>query len=198
MASAIRFSNQEKLYLQMHADFIDDADVLIRDNANVQLDAQRVIESGDDWDGWGAHMDEFPGTVNDLGNFMDPYTRVVPEHLTGNTAISGVGSIDLFTENVLKNYAVEDKTEDGTPTGELWITKDTGLKLAEEVACTHYKLCGDEGVNWLTSVGPYTGEPRYDAAWDYYDVNKEGKIHAVGQSGSMLRHLFRPLGWLDI
>ena len=170
----------------------------------LQLDSSKVIEQGDDFDGWGAHMDCFPGTVNEHGDYMSAYNRTIPAYLDGNDAISGVASSDLFTQNVLKNYAVEDKVADplspefGKPTVELWITHDTGYKLAQETLCTHFNKCGGDGDKWLTEAGPYTGEPRYEAAWDYYDVNKVGKIHAVGQSGSMLRHLFRPLGWLDI
>merc|ERR1712178_676786 len=132
------------------------------------------------------------------GDFMSPYTRNIPERFEGNDAISGVGSTDLFTQNILKNYAIESKTDDHRPTGLFWITQDQGFKLAEEVACTHFKTCGADATSWLNSDGNSLGVPRYQAAWDYYDVNKVGKIDAIGQSGSLLRHLFRPLGWLDI
>ena len=55
MASAVSLlSNQDKLYLQMHASFVDDADEMLRDNSNVQLSAERIIEGGDDWPHWGA------------------------------------------------------------------------------------------------------------------------------------------------
>lgn len=170
----------------------------------VQLDSSRVIEQGDDFNGWGANMHNFTGTVNEHGNYMDAYERVIPDYLVGNEAIAGVGSTDLFTQNVLTNFAVEDKVADplspdfGKPTGELWITRDSGYKLAQETLCTHFNKCGADGDKWLTEAGPYTGEPRFDSAFDYYDVNKAGKVHAIGQTGSMLRHLFRPLGWLDI
>ena len=143
-------------------------------------------------------MHEFPGTVNEHGDFMSPYNRVIPERFQDNSAIAGVGSIDLFTENILKNYAIESKDDDHKPTGQFWITKDQGLKLAQETLCTHFKKCGDEGLKWLQAQDGSLTEPRYDAAWTYYDVNNAGRIDAVGQSGSMLRHLFRPLGWLDI
>merc|ERR1719443_2253458 len=102
LASAVRLedetSNQEKLFVQMQ--FIDEDARMIPDDSNVQLSSSKVIESGDDWDVWGAHMHEFPGTVNDMGDFMSPYHRKLPEYYedangdSANTAISGVGSID--------------------------------------------------------------------------------------------------------
>ena len=188
-AVRIESTNQEKLFARMK--FVDEADAMLKENSNVQLDY--VIEKADNWDGWGAHMHEFPGTVNEHGDFMSPYTRAIPERFQGNEAISGVGSTDLFTQNILKNYAIESKDDNHKPDGNFWITQETGLALAKEVACTHYKLCGDDATKYLSGV-----DNKYQAAWDYYDVNKAGKIDAVGQSGSMLRHLFRPLGWLDI
>merc|ERR1719265_444982 len=113
LASAVRLeeetSNQEKLFVQMQ--FIDEDARMIPDDANVQLSSGKVIEQGGDWDEWGAHMHEFPGTVNDLGDFMSPYHRSLPAYYenadgtSANEAIAGVGSIDLFTANVLRNYA---------------------------------------------------------------------------------------------
>jgi len=40
----------------------------------------------DNWDGWHPHMHEFPGTVNDNGNFMDAYSRKLPPRFVGNSA----------------------------------------------------------------------------------------------------------------
>ena len=49
---------------------------------------QKVIESLDNFDGWGAHMHEFPGTVNHLGDWYRAYNRDVPlpfkDHATGD------------------------------------------------------------------------------------------------------------------
>lgn len=93
---AYKLSNQEKLYATM---------IEIDDDMNLQT--SKVIENGATWDGWHPHMHEFPGTVNEYGNFMDPYNRVVPTIFTGDAADEGHYPIDKFTQNILNNYAIE-------------------------------------------------------------------------------------------
>jgi len=42
------------------------------------LQTEKVLEKKDGFDGWNATMHEFPGTVNEYGNFKDAYERQVP------------------------------------------------------------------------------------------------------------------------
>jgi hypothetical protein len=63
--------NQEKLYEDIQ---IDDVNF---------LQTGKIIEKGDEWSGWRPHMDNFPGTVNEYGNFMDKYDRVKPVRFVG-------------------------------------------------------------------------------------------------------------------
>ena len=42
-------------------------------------------------------MHEFPGTVNEHGNFMDPYNRVIPTRFVGDAADENAYPVDKFT-----------------------------------------------------------------------------------------------------
>ena len=140
-------------------------------------------------------MDEFPGTVNEYGDYFSPYDRKIPETFVGDAAQEGLPPVDKFTQNLLKNYATEGKKDDKDPVpdGHYYISKEQGKKLAAEVACTHYKKCGDDATNWLDSDDQYSGISKYDAAWKYADVLSEGRIDAIGMSAFFLRKLFKPL-----
>jgi len=167
----------------------------------VQLN--KVLEMADNFNGWHPFMNEFPGTVNEQGNFMNAYDRKdrIPERFNGDAADDGAYPVDKFTQNLLNNYALESHTDkkdkDPQPTGAFFLTKDTGRKVAAEVLCTHFAKCGADGVAYMDSIDEH-GISHYDAAWEHYDVNKEGKIDAVGMSAQFMRFLTRPLGWLDI
>ena len=173
------YSNQDKLYEHMRAMDL------------VQVEESKVIEQADNWDGWHPHMHEFPGTVNEFGNYMDPYNRVVPERFVDENADSY--PVDKFTQNMIKNYAVEGidgkKEKDPKPTGRFFLSKATARRVAGEIVCTHFHKCGGDAEAFLNA--------NYDDAWAYYDVNKEGRIDAVGSS-QFFRHLTTPLGWLDL
>jgi hypothetical protein len=117
-------SNQDKLY----------------DNMLVQT--EKVIENADDWEGWRSHMHEFPGTVNQNGNFMDSYDRTIPVRFQGDSADDGYYPVDTFTQNILNTYAIEgvtgQKQKDARPTGAFYLTKADARKAANEVICTHF------------------------------------------------------------
>ena len=69
------------------------------------------------------------------------------------------------------------------------MTKDQARLASVEVICTHFKKCGKEGEKYLDLY--------YDDAWKYYDVNREGRIDAIGVS-QFFRFLTRPLGMIDL
>ena len=64
------------------------------------------MESKAKFKGYPASHEEFPGTINDFGNWMDPYERQVPEHFTGDSADANF-IVDKFTQNVIKDHAIE-------------------------------------------------------------------------------------------
>ena len=172
-------TNQEKLYDYM------------------QIQTDKVLESLPNWDGWHPHMEGFPGTVNQFGNYMDSYKRVMPQGqvFVGDAADEGYYPVDKFTQNMLTKYAVEGVTDpklkNPQPTGAFYLTKESAREASKEVLCTHFSKCGADAEKYLTF------ENKYDEAWDYYDVNKTGRIDAIGVS-QFFRYLTRPLGALDI
>ena len=177
-ASAVELkqkTNQDKLYDEM------------------LLQTEKVLENAPTWNGWSSHMHEFPGTVNQNGNFMDSYERNLPHPFVGNAADDGYYPVDTFTQNMIKNYAIEggrgQKQKDPAPTGSFYLTKDGARQAAAEVVCTHFKKCGDEAEKFLAFY--------YEDAWNYYDVNRVGRIDAIGVS-QFFRHLTRPLGFIDL
>jgi hypothetical protein len=156
----------------------------------VQTD--KILET-DNWDGWHAHMHEFPGTINQNGNFVDAYERTLPIRFQGDSADDGYYPVDNFTQNILNKYAIEgvkgQKQKNPSPTGAFYLTKASAKQASEEVLCTHFKKCGADAAKYL---GLY-----YDDAWDYYDVNRVGRIDAIGVS-QFFRHLTNPLGSIDL
>ena len=46
----------------------------------------KIIEDKDDFAGWHHGLDGFPGTVNENGNYMQPYARELPEVFQGDSA----------------------------------------------------------------------------------------------------------------
>jgi len=93
---------------------------------------------------------------------------------------------------MLNTYAVEgiaDKGGDPKPSGAFYLTKDAANKASVEVLCTHFAQCGADGAAYLAL--------HYEDAWNYYDVNKTGKIDAIGVS-QFFRYLTRPLGAIDL
>ena len=187
-AQAYNLSNQERLY-QASRD--------LEESSLVQLEESKILETTmSGWNGWHPHYDGFPGTVNEFGNFMDPYTRVAPERFVGDAAQEGVPPVDKFTQNLITNYATEGHDGDKKhpkPSGKFYINRENSLKVAKEVACTHLKKCGAEGEEWLTSPDM----DRFNKAFDYFDVNKEGRLDVVGVA-TFFRYLFQPLGWVDL
>ena len=85
------------------------------------------------------------------------------------------------------------------PSGAFFISKDQGKKLAQEILCTHFKKCGEDATAWLDEFAgdQHSFDTRWNEAWNYWDVNKAGKIDAVG-ANVLYRHLCKPLGELDL
>ena len=97
----IERNNQDKLFLQMKflEDDSDSEDESMGDDHLLQTD--KILEKANGWGGWGPHMNEFPGNVNEFGNWVDAYDRKVPEVFTGDSAEAGVPPVDKFTQNLI-------------------------------------------------------------------------------------------------
>ena len=177
--SAIKMSNQDKLFN------------IINDDTFLQTG--KVIENLS-FDGYHISQDGHPGTQNEFGDWIAPYKRVIPERFEDPAADSY--PVDKFTQNMLTKYAIEgiaDKNDKNgkapTPNGSFYLMKAKANEAAVEVLCTHFAQCADEGKAYL--------DLHFDDAWNYYDVNKTGKIDAIGVS-QFFRYLTRPLGAIDL
>ena len=184
--ASYKLDNQEKLF-KINTLFDDEL-----------VQTEKILETtggSSTNEGWGPHLNGFPGTVNDYGNYMEPYSRVIPERFVGDAAQEDVVPVDKFTQNLIANYAKEGTTggKDPKPDGHFYITKAQSHKLAEEILCTHFSKCGADGTKWLDDADLN----RFEHAWEYFDVLKAGKVDAVGSS-TFFRYLTTPLGWLDI
>ena len=172
----VTMSNQDKLYAI---------------NDDTFLQTEKVLENLDNFTGYHVAHHGHPGTQNEFGDWIAPYSRVVPERFVDDAADSY--PVDKFTQNMIKNYAVEgiaDKGKDGVrPSGHFYLSKDAARKAAVEVLCTHFAQCTTSGEDYLSL--------HFDDAWNYYDVNKAGKIDAIGVS-QFFRYLTRPLGSIDL
>ena len=138
-------------------------------------------------------MHEFPGNVNEFGHWVNEYTRTLPKRFQGNSADTAYYPVDSFTQNMLNKYAIEGiegkKEKDPRPTGSFYLTKDSARLASKEVLCTHFSLCAAKGEEYLAS--------HYNDVWNYYDVNNEGRIDAIGVS-QFFRFLTKPLGTIDL
>lgn len=164
------------------------------------VQTEGILEGQDGWEYKPSH-NGFPGTLNANGNYMDAYSRKIPETFVGEHAHEGVPPVDKFTQNMLNNYAIEGKDKDAKPTGLFWITDKTARTVANEIACTHYKMCGEDADKWLDSTEHADNDAegtRYEVNWKYYDVNGQGQLDAIGMIGNFYRHMFRPLGELHL
>ena len=138
-------------------------------------------------------MEEFPGTVNSNGNFIEGYERQVPTVFTGDSADDGYYSTDKFTQNMIKNHAIEGvskgKHQEPTRTHKFYLTPDSAKSAATEILATHFGMNAAESSAYLAQ--------NFDSVWNYYDVNQEGRIDVVGSS-TFMRRLTHKLGDLDL
>ena len=65
----------------------------------IQTDSQKIEEKRPYFQGYTPEYDKFPGNYQG-DKWRDPYERVIPEHLLGETG-------DTFTKKMIKDYALE-------------------------------------------------------------------------------------------
>ena len=98
------------------------------------------------------------------------YNRVIPDRFSAD-------SDDIFMRSMYNNYAVEEQTKDGDPTGTFNLTEGGARAAASEVLATHKGLAGD-------ALGKYL-DTYWSKAWGHFDVNKTGKIPILYAPGLM-------------
>ena len=92
------------------------------------------------------------------------YERVVPARFAAD-------SDDIFMRSMIKNYAMEEKTADGTPSGHFWMNESITRAAAREVLETHKGLSGPKLDAYLDT---YFGK-----AWGHFDVNRTGLVEVI-------------------
>ena len=111
------------------------------------------------------------GSTGTLGKL--DYTRVVPARFASDND-------DIFMRSMIANYALEEKTKEGLPTGKFYMNKAVMMAAAREVLATHKGLTGMTLEGYLANY--------FEKAWGHYDVMKTGRME-VGFSPLFMRFL---------
>lgn len=148
-------------------------------------DIRKVDETSKGFAGFDASLHGFIGNNHNGGEWKDAYDRNLP----GNYDQEDDHPVDLFTKNVLANYATEGVTAEGKPNREFFILKAQAKMLAAEVVKTHLHLKAGAIEDFL--------KERFEDTWNHYDVNKEGTLDAMWASPFM-RALCKPIKEIDL
>jgi hypothetical protein len=92
------------------------------------------------------------------------YERVVPARFSAD-------SDDIFMRSMIQNYAMEEKTEDGVPSGRFWMNESITRAAAREVLETHKGLSGNKLNEYLDTY--------FQKAWGHFDVNRTGLVEVI-------------------
>ena len=115
--------------------------------------------------GYPAGHDDFEGTEG-----LGAYDRQVPAHFSG----PGSGD-DQFMNSMINNYAYENATLEGSPTGDFYMNYGAAKMGAYEVIKTHLGLQGQPAEDYLNKY--------FNKTFDHFDVNRTNKIEAARMSG---------------
>ena len=118
--------------------------------------------------GFEATHDDFDG-FEGLGKYdRDPR---IPEHFSG----PGSGD-DQFMNSMITNYALEEATPEGKPTGNFVFKYGNAKMAAYEIIKTHLGLA--EGKAQEDYMDQY-----FDKTWKHFDTAGDGKIEAARMGG---------------
>eukprot|EP00356_Strombidium_inclinatum_P016383 CAMPEP_0170491028 /NCGR_PEP_ID=MMETSP0208-20121228/10256_1 /TAXON_ID=197538 /ORGANISM="Strombidium inclinatum, Strain S3" /LENGTH=184 /DNA_ID=CAMNT_0010766531 /DNA_START=37 /DNA_END=591 /DNA_ORIENTATION=- len=92
------------------------------------------------------------------------YNRVLPAHFT-------LDSDDIFMRSMYEQYALEQKTKEGAPSGKFWMNESTTRAAAAEVLETHKGLTGPALQKYLDTY--------FAKAWGHFDVNRTGLVEVI-------------------
>ena len=92
----------------------------------------------------------------------------------------GVAGDDMFMHSMIKDYALEEATPDGKPSGKFVFTKTIARNAAHRILKEHMSLEGAAAEDYLNTY--------FDKTWGHFDVNQEGKVE-VSRMASLYRFL---------
>ena len=92
------------------------------------------------------------------------YERVTTPRFSADTD-------DIFMRSMIENYALEQKTKKGDPSGKFWMNEATARAAASEVLSTHTDLKGEALQTYLDTY--------FAKAWSHFDVNRTGFVEVI-------------------
>ena len=111
----------------------------------VSINNQKIVESIETFPGWGPHMEGFPGTINQYGEWFDPYNRKIPERFQGDAADEDYYPVDKYTQSMLYNHSMEAVAQPGgLRTHDFGLTKAGAKNAAFEILGTHFGMSKSE------------------------------------------------------
>ena len=78
---------------------------------------------------------------------------------------------DIFMRSMIENYALEQKTKEGAPSGKFWMNEATTRAATSEVLETHKGLKAEDLSLYL--------ETYFKKAWGHFDVNRTGYVEVI-------------------
>ena len=97
-------------------------------------------------------------------SIIGEYKRVTPPRFADDTD-------DIFMRSMIEQYALEQKTKKGFPSGNFWMNEATTRAAAAEVLETHKGMKGGELASYL--------EKYFPKAWRHFDVNMTGFVEVI-------------------
>ena len=96
------------------------------------------------------------------------YVRTLPEQFNEE-------SPNKFMKNVIENFALEEKTEKGQPSGTFKMDKKQSMALSKEVVGKQKKIQGKELDDYMNQY--------FGRTWEHFDVNNDQLIDATDMPG---------------
>ena len=112
------------------------------------------------------HSNEFFLPTHDgaLGLNGDGYERVTPANFASDND-------DIFMRSMIENYALEQKTKEGAPSGKFWMNEAATRAAATEVLQNNVHMNPKDIPKYLDTY--------FAKAWGHFDVNREGKVEVI-------------------
>jgi len=79
-------------------------------------------------------------------------------------------SDDIFMRSMIEQYALEQKTKEGYPSGKFWMDEAATRAAATEVLETNCGMKADKA----KYIDTY-----FAKAWGHFDVNRSGKVEVI-------------------
>ena len=150
------------VYKKSHGLVISEESVSDSDEEN---EVTMVQIQGDDSES--DHSKEyFPAGMDEMlgDGIVGEYKRVTPPRFAEDTD-------DVFMRSMIENYALEQKTKKGFPSGNFWMNEATTKAAAFEVLETHKGMKGAELSSYLDKY--------FSKAWNHFDVNRTGFVEVI-------------------